>query len=110
MCENYFAQLKRGLKGTHIHVDPKHLHRYVNEFDYRYSHDGFDDTERMADLATRVAGRLTYEAKLLANSFGLSAVQFFVRASFDKRLRDLFGVIAVKGETLVQIRLWSSFP
>jgi hypothetical protein len=61
-CENYFAQLKRGLKGTHIHVDPKHLHRYVNEFDYRYSTMDLSDTERMADLATRVAGRLTYKA------------------------------------------------
>ena len=62
LCENYFAQLKRGLKGTHIHVDPKHLHRYVNEFDYRYSTFELTDTERMADLATRVAGRLTYKA------------------------------------------------
>ena len=25
LCENYFAQLKRGLKGTHIHVEPKHF-------------------------------------------------------------------------------------
>lgn len=62
LCENYFAQLKRGLKGTHIHVEPKHLHRYLNEFDYRYSTCDLTDTERMADLATRVAGRLTYKA------------------------------------------------
>jgi hypothetical protein len=62
LCENYFAQLKRGLKGTHIHVAPKHLHRYLGEFDYRFSTCGLTDTERMADLATRVAGRLTYKA------------------------------------------------
>ena len=62
LCENYFAQLKRGLKGTHIHVDPKHLHRYLNEFDYRFSTCGLTDTERMSDLSTRVAGRLTYKA------------------------------------------------
>jgi transposase-like protein len=61
LCENYFAQLKRGLKGTHIHVDPKHLHRYLGEFDYRFSTCDMSDTERMADLATRVAGRLSYE-------------------------------------------------
>jgi hypothetical protein len=61
MCENYFAQLKPGLKGTHIHVDPKHLHSYLGEFDYRYSTCELTDTERMADLATRVAGRSTYE-------------------------------------------------
>jgi transposase-like protein len=61
LCENYFAQLKRGLKGTHIHVSPEHLHRYLGEFDYRYSTCDMSDTERMADLATRVAGRLTYK-------------------------------------------------
>ncbi len=61
LCENYFAQLKRGLKGTHIHVDPKHLQRYLGEFDYRYSTFELTDTERMADLASRVAGRLTYK-------------------------------------------------
>jgi transposase-like protein len=60
LCENYFAQLKRGLKGTHIHVDPKHLHLYLNEFDYRYSTHELNDTERMADLGTRLAGKLSY--------------------------------------------------
>jgi hypothetical protein len=60
LCENYFAQLKRGLKGTHIHIDPKHLHRYLSEFDYRFSTCDMSDTERMEDLAGRVAGRLTY--------------------------------------------------
>jgi transposase-like protein len=61
MCENYFAQLKRGLKGTHIHVDPKHLHRYLGEFDYRYSTCDMNDTERLSDLGTRLSGRLPYE-------------------------------------------------
>jgi len=61
-CENYFAQLKRGLKGTHIHVDPKHLHRYLGEFDYRFSTCDLTDTERMADVARRLTGSLTYEA------------------------------------------------
>jgi transposase-like protein len=61
LCENYFAQLKRGLKGTHIHVDPKHLHRYLGEFDFRFSTCDMNDTERMADLGTRLGGRLSYE-------------------------------------------------
>ncbi|MGC2176071.1 MAG: IS1595 family transposase [Acidimicrobiales bacterium] len=61
LCENYFAQLKRGLKGTHIHVNPKHLHRYLGEFDYRYSTCDMNDTERLSDLGTRLSGRLTYE-------------------------------------------------
>ncbi|MGC2486368.1 MAG: IS1595 family transposase [Acidimicrobiales bacterium] len=61
LCENYFAQLKRGLKGTHIHVDEKHLHRYLGEFDYRYSTCDMNDTERLSDLGTRLSGRLSYE-------------------------------------------------
>jgi transposase-like protein len=61
LCENYFAQLKRGLKGTHIHVDAKHLHRYLGEFDYRFSTCDMTDTERMADLGGRLGGRLSYE-------------------------------------------------
>jgi transposase-like protein len=61
LCENYFAQLKRGLKGTHIHVDPKHLHRYLGEFDYRFSTFEMTDTERMEDLGARMSGRLSYE-------------------------------------------------
>jgi transposase-like protein len=66
LCENYFAQLKRGLKGTHIHVSPEHLHRYLGQFDYRFSTCDMTDTERMADLATRVAGRLTYKVATAA--------------------------------------------
>jgi transposase-like protein len=61
LCENYFAQFKRGIKGTHIHVERKHLQRYLNEFDYRYSTCELTDVERMEDLGTRLVGRLSYE-------------------------------------------------
>ena len=36
-AESYFAQLKRSLDGTHHHVSRVHLHRYVAEFDFRYT-------------------------------------------------------------------------
>jgi len=61
LCENYFAQLKRGLKGTHIHVSSKHLNRYLSEFDYRFSTFELTDADRMAGLGTRLGGRLSYE-------------------------------------------------
>ena len=35
--EGYWSQLKRGIKGTHIHVSPKHLSKYVSEFSFRYN-------------------------------------------------------------------------
>jgi transposase-like protein len=56
-AENFFSQLKRSLDGTHHHVSKVHLHRYLAEFDFRYSTREIDDTERMARLAGRVGGR-----------------------------------------------------
>ena len=50
MCENDLAQLKRCLRGTHIRVDPKRLHRYLDEFDYRFSTCYPDDIEPLSDL------------------------------------------------------------
>lgn len=63
--EGFFSILRRGLYGTYQHVSEAHLHRYLNEFDYRYSNRealGVDDKTR-ANLAVRNAKgrRLTYE-------------------------------------------------
>ncbi len=62
--EGYFSILKRGIYGIHQHVSEAHLHRYLAEFDFRYSHRiklGVDDVER-ADLILEGAWgrRLTY--------------------------------------------------
>lgn len=35
--EGFWAQLKRGINGTHIHVSGKHLPKYLGEFEYRYN-------------------------------------------------------------------------
>ncbi len=35
--EGYFAILKRGINGIYHHVGRKHIHRYLDEFDFRYS-------------------------------------------------------------------------
>jgi transposase-like protein len=35
--EGYFSILKRGVNGTYHRISPAHLHRYLNEFDFRYS-------------------------------------------------------------------------
>ncbi len=62
--ENYFSILKRGINGTFIHVSEAHLHRYLSEFDFRYSNRsglGVDDTQRTDELLRQVGGkRLTY--------------------------------------------------
>lgn len=35
--EGFWAQLKRGINGTHIHVSRKHLPKYLGEFEYRHN-------------------------------------------------------------------------
>ncbi len=63
--EGYFSILKRGITGVYHHVSQEHLHRYLSEFDFRYSNRvalGVDDTKR-SDLALKGAKgkRLTYQ-------------------------------------------------
>ncbi|MBA3512388.1 IS1595 family transposase [Sphingomonas sp.] len=35
--EGFWAMLKRGIYGTHIHVSAKHLPKYLGEFEYRWN-------------------------------------------------------------------------
>jgi transposase-like protein len=59
--EGHFSQLKRSIDGTHHHVSPEHLPRYLAEFDFRYSTCAMSDTDRMVKLGGQAAGkRLTY--------------------------------------------------
>jgi hypothetical protein len=62
--ENYFSILKRGIYGVYHSVSDAHLHRYLAEFDFRYSNRsklGVGDTERAALTMKGAEGkRLTY--------------------------------------------------
>src|SRR5687768_10120188 len=58
--EGYFSIFKRGMKGVYQWCGEKHLHRYLAEFDFRYSNraaNGFDDTARADQLLRGVVGR-----------------------------------------------------
>ena len=49
--EGYYSIFKRGMTGIYQHCSEKHLHRYLAEFDFRYSNRirlGIDDTMRTA--------------------------------------------------------------
>ena len=35
--EGFWAQLKRSINGTHIHVSQKHLSKYLGEFEFRHN-------------------------------------------------------------------------
>ena len=63
--EGFYSIFKRGMIGVYQHCSEQHLHRYLAEFDFRYSNRtklGINDTAR-ADRALKgvVGKRLTYE-------------------------------------------------
>lgn len=62
--EGYFSIFKRGMRGVYQHCAKRHLHRYLAEFDFRYSNriaNGYDDTQRAAKALSMIGGkRLTY--------------------------------------------------
>lgn len=59
--EGYFSILKRGITGVYHHVSQKHLHRYLAEFDFRYSSRKTTDFERASLALMGIQGkRLTY--------------------------------------------------
>jgi len=60
--EGYFSLLKRGLAGTYHHVSKHHLHRYLAEFDFRYSARKTDDAMRSMLAVKGTEGkRLQYQ-------------------------------------------------
>ncbi len=63
--EGFFSIFKRGMKGVYQHCEKKHLHRYMAEFDFRYSNRvklGVSDGQRADKLLAGVVGkRLTYQ-------------------------------------------------
>lgn len=62
--EGFFSIFKRGLVGTYQHMDNKHLHRYLAEFDFRMNTRaklGISDGERTRIAMKGIEGkRLTY--------------------------------------------------
>lgn len=63
--EGFFGVLKLGIGGVYQHVSPAHLHRYVNEFSFRYNNRvklGIDDADRTINAMKGISGkRLTYK-------------------------------------------------
>jgi transposase-like protein len=62
--EGFFSIFKRGLVGTYQHMDKKHLHRYLAEFDFRFNNRaklGISHAQRADNALKDIGGkRLTY--------------------------------------------------
>jgi hypothetical protein len=63
--EGFYSIFKRGMKGIYQHCDERHLHRYLAEFDFRYSNRaklGVNDDARTTKALQGISGkRLTYQ-------------------------------------------------
>jgi transposase-like protein len=69
--ENFWSLLKRTMRGTYVAVEPVHLHRYMDEYAFRFNERKSTDVERFALVASKAKGkRLTY-ANLTGKEHGL---------------------------------------
>ena len=63
--EGAFSIFKRGMRGVYQHCGEKHLHRYLAEFEFRYSNreaTGANDADRTDAMVRGIVGkRLTYQ-------------------------------------------------
>jgi transposase-like protein len=59
--EGFFSLLKRGIYGIYHQVSPKHLHRYCNEFSFRYNTRKIKDYNRFDVVIKKTEGRLKYK-------------------------------------------------
>lgn len=58
--EGFFGIFKRGMRGIYQHCGKQHLHRYLAEFDFRYTHRegaGFNDADRTRKALQGTIGR-----------------------------------------------------
>jgi len=51
--EAFWSMLKRSIRGTHVHVSPRHLQKYLGEFEFRYNRRKHPQT-MLADLLSRL--------------------------------------------------------
>jgi transposase-like protein len=61
--EGYYSIFKRGMKGVYQHCSEKHLHRYLAEFDFRYSNRvavGINDSVRAEKALGDIQGKRLY--------------------------------------------------
>jgi transposase-like protein len=60
-AESFFCLLKRGHYGTFHQLSKKHLHRYCDEFSFRWNHRHVSDGQRMVEAIKGASGkRLVY--------------------------------------------------
>lgn len=59
--DGFWSLLKRGIIGIYHQVSVDHLHRYCDEFSYRYNTRDMKDAKRFSSVLSHLNGRLTYK-------------------------------------------------
>ncbi len=81
--ENFWALLKRGIKGTYVSVEPFHMFRYLDEQAFRFNERSGNDGDRFLSALSGVVGkRLTYKT-LIGDPEGHS------RAAAERKAEEL---------------------
>lgn len=70
--ESFWATLKRAQEGTFHKISPKHLNRYVKEFEGKHNMRTLDTITQMALMAAQLVGRRLMYSQLIKDN-GLSA-------------------------------------
>ncbi len=74
--ENFWALLKRTIKGTYIAIEPFHLQAYLDEQAFRFNNRKLTDGERFARVMGMVSGkRITYAELTGKNTVGLAPTE-----------------------------------
>src|SRR5712692_6232532 len=68
--ENFWALLKRGIKGTYVSVEPFHLFRYLDEQAFRFNERKDDDKGRFLKTIANFAGKRLMYSKLIGQEDG----------------------------------------
>lgn len=66
-AESFFALLKRGVYGTFHHISKRHLHRYCNEFSFRWDNRKVSDGERAEEAVKGSEGKRLLLKDLIGN-------------------------------------------
>ena len=64
--ESFWSMLKRGFTGTYHQISPKHLHRYIDEFQGRHNVRPLDTEAQMANVVQGADGKRLRYADLIA--------------------------------------------
>ncbi len=64
--ENFWSLMKRGIIGIYHQVSPKHLDKYLDEFEFRFNSKKVTEQNRFDLMLTKSNGYLSYK-QLIAN-------------------------------------------